>query len=419
MFVGSFASNIGTWMQNVVLLGFADELTSSATFVGLVILAQLGPTLLLSPFGGVLADAVDRRRVMVVSAGLQGLLSLALAAVAAQPDPSRTALVLCVLGIGIASSATAPSASASLPALVGHADLPGAVALNSAQMNASRVLGPALATLPFLHTPSVAFSVNAATYLFVIVAVSLAPFDGRPAPSPNRDGPWRRFVGGVAAARDDRVVRRALVTVSVLSAGSLSFIYQMKGFARTELGLGASEFPRLFGTFGLGAALGAMGVGTLLARVPRTLAVRLGLAAFAASLALFALARSPLVSYLSVAVTGFTYFVVITSLSTALQQAVAEEVRGRVMGLWMMGWAGLVPVGSFVAGLVIDRTGHPPVMLAGALVALGLAAYADIDPHAETPGAEVPGGTRRHLLAVRAGRSTPPPGAPDRPPGCP
>jgi len=411
VFSGSFASNIGTWMQNVVLLSFADELTSSATFVGLVTLAQLGPTLVLSPFGGVLADRFDRRRIMMVSAAFQGLLSLALAAVAHQPQPSRTALVLCVLGIGIASSATAPSATASLPALVGHEDLPGAVALNSAQMNASRVLGPVLATLPFLHTPWIAFAVNAATYLFVIVAVAVAPFDGRPAAAASTEGPWRRFLGGVEAARGDRVVRRVLVTVSVLSFGSLAFIYQMKGFARTELGIGAEGFPRLFGTFGLGAAIGAMSVGTLLAHLPRSAAVRAGLVGFAGSLSAFTLVRWPVGSYLAVALTGFTYFVVITSLSTALQQAVADRVRGRVMGLWMMGWAGLVPVGSFAAGLAIDEVGHTPVMLVGAAVALALAGYADI--------AAEGGDGHRHRVAVSPRRSTPRPGAPDRPPGSP
>ena len=342
VFAGSFASNIGTWMQNVVLISFADHLTGSATFVGVVTLAQLGPILILSPFGGVLADMANRRTVMMAAAAVQGCLSLALAVVAAQDSPSQTWLVLCVLGIGVASAANAPSATASLPALVGRDDLAGAVALNSAQMNASRVVGPVLALLPILNNPSTVFAVNAATYLFVIAAVAIAPFDGRPHASHHHARPWTRFTGGVRAARDDRVVRRVLVTVSVYSFFSLAFIYQMKGFARTELHLADRQFPLLFATFGIGAAIGAIVVGTVMAHLSRTLVVRGGLAGFAMSLAVFAELRSPGWAFPTVAICGFAYFLVITSLSTALQQAVVDEVRGRVMGLWMMGWAGLV-----------------------------------------------------------------------------
>jgi len=252
------------------------------------------------------------------------------------------------------------------------------VSLNSAQMNASRVFGPLLVLLPFFDSPSTVFAVNGLTYLFVIIAVGVAPFDGRPARRAEREGPWTRFVGGFTAARQDRIVRTCLVTVSVFSFWSLAFIYQMPGFARQELGIDRQQFPLLFGTFGFGAAIGAICVGTLLAHVPRTTAVRGGLAGFAAMLAVFALAPNQPTAFVAVALCGFAYFVVITSLSTALQQAVEESVRGRVMGLWMMGWAGLVPVGSLLAGVAIDRVGHVPVFLVGAAVAAALIPYASL-----------------------------------------
>ena len=369
-------------MQNVALISFADELTQrsgyhgpgASAFVGIVTFAQLGPILFLSPFGGVIADAINRRTLLAVSAALQAAFSLVLAAVAASAAPPWWSIVAVVAAIGIVGSANGPASQAMLPSLVGKLDLPGAVALNSAQMNASRVIGPLLAVTGWLQGPSHAFVFNAITYLFVIAAVLGVRLPAQVA-APSGEGPMERLRGGFDEARRNAVVGRALAIVSVYSLFSLVFIYQMKGFARTELHLPADRFYVLFGCFGLGAAAGAIAVGTGLALLPRHIVVRWGLATFALALGAYSLMDRPGPAYLLVAVTGFSYFVVITSLSTSVQESVSDAVRGRVMGLWMMAWAGLVPVGSMVAGLVIDRTGHRPVLLAGAAVAAVLAGY--------------------------------------------
>jgi len=114
--------------------------------------------------------------------------------------------------------------------------------------------------------------------------------------------------------------------------------------------------------------------------ISRPRLVRVGLMAFAASLAALALQHQVLPAMVAAFATGAAYFTVITALSTILQQRVADEVRGRVMGLWMMGWAGLVPLGSLVGGPVIDMVGLTPVFLFGAAVAVVLAAYARLTP---------------------------------------
>lgn len=377
VFLGAFASNIGTWMQNVALLAFSNSI-GGPQLVGVVTFAQLGPMLVLSPFGGVLADRLDRKRMMIGAAAVQMTLCIALAAVANRPRPPEALIVVIVLGIGIAAAANAPAAQATLPALVGRSDLGGAVALNSAQMNASRVLGPLLAVIPFLDDPSTVFMVNAATYLFVIAAVGLVDFDGSPPDNPDRRSPLQELAGGLRAARAHPVIGRALATVALYSLFSLVFIYQMPGFAHDDLGLPDSQFKLLFGTFGLGSAIGAIAVGTRLRAVDRTLLVRVALAGFAVALAAFASLRSPGLAYPLVAAVGFCYFVVITALSTAIQHEVTDHERGRVMGLWMMAWAGLVPVGSLVAGMLIPTTGHRPVLYGGAAVAAALIWLADL-----------------------------------------
>src|SRR6266700_4982717 len=101
---GTFASNIGTWMQNVLLGAFGYELTKSVTFVGILFFAQLGPLLFMSTLGGVLADVVDRRKLLIITQLEQLVLSIVLAGLAASGDPSRVALVVCVFAIGVGNS---------------------------------------------------------------------------------------------------------------------------------------------------------------------------------------------------------------------------------------------------------------------------------------------------------------------------
>jgi MFS family permease len=379
IFIGLFASNVGTWMQNFTLGALADDLTHKAWFIGLVTFAQLGPILLLSPFAGVLADAFDRKRLLITCTSAQAIFSVALAWVATSAHPSPASIVALVSVIGIAGACQAPAQAAILPALVGKEDLAGAVSLNSAQMNASRVVGPLAAGLLIgVQHPALIFLINAATYLFVIAAFALVPFDSKPTGA-SHEPPFQRLANGIRAAREDVVVSRVLVTVSLFSLCSLVFIYQLHPFSFRQLGGNEHTFTMLFSSFGLGAALGAIGVSTVLARFSRPRLTRIGLAGFAVSLGFLALQHHPWGAYIAAFFTGLCYFVVITALSTILQEQVDDAVRGRVMGLWMMGWAGLVPLGSLIGGRIIDAIGLPTVFVFGAGVALLLVLYARLD----------------------------------------
>lgn len=131
-------------MRTVVLGAYAYDLTGSSTYVGVLTFAQLGPLLLLSIPGGVVADLVDRRR-WLIGTHLQQLVFAGLLAVLVTRDPSPAALFWCVLAIGIGDALAAPAWGAALPTLVGREDLPGAIALNSVMINGSRVIGPAIA----------------------------------------------------------------------------------------------------------------------------------------------------------------------------------------------------------------------------------------------------------------------------------
>jgi MFS family permease len=380
VFFGAFASNIGTWMQNVVLGAYAYHLTRSSTFVGVIIFAQLGPALLLAMVGGLIADKVDRKKFLIVLSLEQLLFSLALAWVVRAPSPSHVVLVLAVVMVGVGSAMFGPAYSAILPGLVDRADLAGAISLNSAQMNASRVIGPVIGgVLYHLVGPAWVFAGNAATYLFVVAALMVVtlPLSPRPTQHASR---WRELTAGIATARDDPVVGRCLVTVFVFSLLALAFIGQMPVVAAHSLGIDpkSANYGVLYASFGTGALIGAISIGTVFAHSSKATIVRVSLLGYAAALTAFALLRDALPAYFVVAVVGAFYFAFITALNTALQARLSDAVRGRVMALWIMGFGGTVALGNLIIGPVVSAVGITAVLLFGAGVALLLAWYADV-----------------------------------------
>ncbi|AKL74181.1 arabinose efflux permease family protein [Actinobacteria bacterium IMCC26256] len=380
VWAGTFTSNIGTWMQNVLLGAWGWELTHSATYVGILYFAQLGPLLLLSVFGGVLADVLDRRRLLVITQLEQLVGSLVLAVLAMSENPPLSGIALCVLAIGIGNAFAAPSMGAIMPTLVPREDIPGSVSLQSVQMNLSRVIGPAIgAPLYAVFGAAPVFAINAATYLFAIVSLMVAKFP-RLSPHPPTERGLARLSSGFRIAWNDPLVKRILITLTIFSFFSLTFVGLMPAIAAQNFGIRpkSTAYGALYAVFGFGAAMGAISVGTILHGRSKERIVRFGLIAFALLLAIFACIRTPFWAFPAVCILGFAYFAVITALSTVLQSHLDNAVRGRVMALWIMAFGGTVPIGVLFGGWIENLIGITAVMLYGAVVALCLAYYSDL-----------------------------------------
>lgn len=377
---GTFASNVGTWMQNVLLGAYALQLTGDPGYVGILFFAQLGPLLFLGTLGGVLADVVDRRRLLVLMQLEQLIFSVLLAFIALSDNPSKVAIFFCVLAIGVGNAFSAPGLGAILPTLVPHEDLPGAVSLQSVQMNLSRVIGPAIgAPLFAAFGAATVFGINALTYGFAVVALVVANYPTRNE-QPMHERGFARLLSGFRIAAHDQLIRRVLVVLTAFSFFSLAFVGLMPVLANDNLGIGprTTQYGLLYATFGLGAALGAVSIGTLFAGYSKPRIVQIALGAFAVLLAIFALERGPATAFPTIFVLAFAYFCVITSLSTVLQQHLANSVRGRIMALWIMAFGGTVPIGVLIGGYAVGPLGITGVVLIGAAAAAVLAFYADL-----------------------------------------
>ncbi len=379
IWLGLFASNVGTWMQNFTLPAYIDDRTESAALVGLLVFMQLGPLLLLSIPAGVLADRFPRRALLVAMQGLQMVFTLVLAALVATDSPLWTVYVTqLVIGVGFALGA--PALQASVPLLVARQDLSGAVALNSVMINGSRVLGPSLAAVLSVIgvTISGLFVVNAATYLFLIAAIVLVRIPDVRGRHPERG--WRRLLSGINIVTRRRVLSRSLVTMALFSLLSLAYIGLFPSVARLNFGIDptGATYKWLYTVWGLGACAGALAVGTVLAAVDKRRLVVIGFLGFAVSLAAFALIDSPVPAFPVGFLLGFCYFLTATALITVVQHNVRDTERAVVMPLWFMAFGGTVPIGNLIFGPIIDAIGARPVMLGGAAVAVVLARYCDL-----------------------------------------
>ena len=374
---GILFSNIGTWMQNVLLGAYGYTLTKSALFVAILFFAQLGPMLFLAPVGGLLADDFDRRTVVIVTQIPQLLASVALAVIALSDAPSKVVIAVLVGVIGVFNALSGPATLASLPGAVPRADIDGAVSLTTVQMNLSRVVGPAIGAAVFaLTNASTVFALNSLTYLAVIGAFAVCRIAPREAVGEATF--TKRLLGGFALVRSDATVRRVLGSMVVFSLGCLPFIGLLPAISAERLGIDPKSvaYGVLYAAMAVGAVLGSLAVGSVFHAVRRTRLMAGGFWAFAGLMALLTVMQSPVAAYPLVLMLGFAYFTAVTALSNVLQRHLTEAVRGRVTALWMMSFGGTVPIGVLIFGSLANRVGLVPVMVCSAVVALGLALFA-------------------------------------------
>jgi MFS family permease len=380
LFVGTALSSVGTWMQNFTLPAYLDARTGSAGLVGLMVFVQLGPLLLLSIPAGILADRVDRTRLVVAMQATMLVMSVVLAVLVATDTPLWT-IFAAQLAIGVANTVNAPAFSASIPMLVSRADLPGAVSLNSAMINGSRIAGPALAALLAALGFSVAqlFLVNSATYLFLIVPLLLSVRLPQVATRATQHG-WRKLTTGIEVVRGRRVLARTISTMCLFSLVCLPYIGLFPSVARLNFGLDpeGGAYKLLYIVWGLGAFLGALAVGTWLAHRDTRRLIPFGLLLFAGCLGTFAVLSDWRVALPVAGALGFVYFMTATALASVMQRNLADHERGAAMPLWFMAFGGTVPLGNLVAGPIMDAVGARWVLGVGAVFAVALASWSNL-----------------------------------------
>jgi MFS family permease len=378
-FFGQGVSLIGTWMQSLALGWLVLELTNSPFAVGLNAGLRATGVLLFTLYAGVVADRVDKRRLIVLTQALQMVEALALALLVWTHLVAVWQVMVLAAFVGVVNAFDIPTRQSFIVELVGKEDLMNAIALNSSAFNAARVVGPAVAgALIGIAGVGLCFFLNGISYLAVIaglLAMRLPAFERRP-----RTGTtWTGFREVLVFLRQDRRVATLVILTAVLSVLGFPFLVMMPVFARDVLHVGAAGFGALTAAVGIGAMFGALAIAINTTRIRSAGRLLLaGGAAFGLLLVLFALSRSFVQSLLLLGLTGCAMIVSNALTNTMIQTLVPDELRGRVMGFYSFMFVGMSPLGAFQAGAVAERFGAPwAVGAGGALcaVAVVLAAW--------------------------------------------
>jgi MFS family permease len=356
---GQLVSLVGTWMQSVGQAWLVLELTNSPLRLGLISTLQFGPILLLSFVGGAVSDRFPKRRLLVATQSLLMLQAFCLAGLAWHGHVQYWHVAVLATLYGLANTVDMPTRQSFLTDLVGRADVMSAIALNSAVFNGARVIGPAVAGLLVARWgPAIAFLVNGASFLGVIVALLALRTEGAPRPRPG-GGLRSELAEGLRYATGTPRIALVLGLLLSMSLFVINFNVLVPLIARDVLGQGARGFGLLMTALGVGAVAGALTVATLgLVRPPLAMLVTAALALPGATLVL-ATARTFGLAAAVLAVIGFIQILFVTSCNTTLQVTAPDHLRGRVMGLYALVFAGMTPIGALLIGALAERFGPP------------------------------------------------------------
>lgn len=369
-FMGQLVSLVGTWMQ-ITAQGFlVFELTQSPAYLGYVGFAAGIPSILLMLFGGVIADRVPRRNLLILTQSTMMILAVILAVLTFSGVVQAWHIVLLALALGIANAFDAPAAQSFVLELVERKDLPNALALNATLFNLATVVGPTVAGLTYAAFGAAwCFTINAISFLAVILALSLMRLPAHEQPRRTQSA-FSQVKEGLRYALAHPTLRTLITVPAVAILFSTAYATLLPAWAVDVLGGNATTNGLLQSARGAGSLLGALMIAAVshLGRQGRWLTI--GTFVYPAMLLVFAAVRWMPLSLLVLAGVGWGGMLVYNMSNTLLQLHVSDEMRGRVMGISSMTMFGGMPLGSLWSGALAQVIGPPLTIVAGALIML-------------------------------------------------
>jgi MFS family permease len=393
---GQSVSLIGTWMQMTAQSWVVLTLSHSSTVLGVIVALQTLPVLLLCPYGGVIADRVDKRRLMIVLQTMMGLQALAMGLLSVFGVIQVWEIGILAALLGFNNAFENPARQSFMSEMVGPEHVRNAVSLNSVMVNVARSVGPAVAGIMLATVgDGVCFLINAAS--FVGVVFSLTTMDTsqlKPTPpAPRAKGQLRE---GLAYVRRTPALLVPLVMMAI--AGCLTYEFQvtLPVMASKGLNAGSTGFGFMTAMMGVGAVVGGLFVAGRGKTGLRPLVLASG--GFAVAMTMAALAPSLGVELVAMALVGAAMVSFMSTGNSTLQLTSAPDMRGRVMSLWFVAFQGSTPIGGPLVGIAMGALGARSGLGIGA-VAIGvvgliglaaLRAHSPATPRAETGGASEP-----------------------------
>ena len=355
-YIGSIAAQVGFWFSHISYQALMSDLTKDELWVSLLFVVTFLPVLFFGPLGGLLADRLDRKRLLLSAYAALILVSAIQVFLVAVNAISPGILLLTSFLIGLVMAVLSPVVQAVTANTVPQEDLASAISLQAMSSNASRVLGPALcAPIVSANLYEISwslYSLGVALALVIAAGITLLPYELESETVPVTQS----LLDGIMHARGKQEAWRALLLVGFMSVFGVSHVALTPSFTENSLGKPSSYFAWLGAATGLGALVGALAAGSFTNKS----SLKRG-SVFAVPYCFLLLGFSRVTNFevaivLQVLV-GFFYIASFTTLQVVIQELVDEEFRGRVMSLFNIAWAGLVPIGTLLMGLLASSSG--------------------------------------------------------------
>jgi MFS family permease len=368
VWIGAFTSTTGTWMQTVAQAWVVYSLTGSALLLGFDAFLSTGPMLIFSLFGGVIADRMERRKIMLASQYLQMTFAFVLAFLLWTNTVKIWHIFLLSFLTGSAQSFSGPAYASLLPLLVKREDVPNAIAMNSMQFNLARVIGPVVGGLALTAWGAAAcFALNGFSFIAVIIAYLIIR-----TPIIRGSGETKGIMAEMHEGFAFVIGRRTLLLLTFLSfAGTflgMPIVTFLPVVSKVIFAAGAKAYTYLLSAYGVGSVVGALLVAAT-GHVPNKgrLALMLQLT-FATLLVAFALSRIFPASIFIAFGAGLCIVGVISLYSSLVQLATSDSMRGRVMSIFMLAFRGGMPLGNLLAGFIAQRWSITTALLINGVV---------------------------------------------------
>jgi MFS family permease len=370
-FFGQVISNTGTWMQRVAQAWLVLSLTHSPVAVGILALCQFMPFTLFSLVAGVVVDRLDARRTVIATQFSQMVLASAIAVVALAGVAEAWHVYVIAALMGTVQVLDAPSRQSLTFRMVGPAELPNAISLNSGLFNGARIFGPAVGGVLIAAVGAgVCFAVNAASYVAVLAGLlMMRPEEFHPVKRHERPRILTGLKEGIRFARADEQIWLMLSLVFVMSTFCLNFNVLLPVLAKQTLHQGPEVFGLLSAVFGVGALIGAL-VSAHMSRATVSTTVA-GSAGFALCELLLAPVRTTAVAVILLFLGGICFTTWSASSNFLVQLASPDHLRGRVIGLYFFAFAGTGALGGIMAGALTAVGGTELAFAVAGIVGLG------------------------------------------------
>jgi len=372
-FVGQLVSLFGTWMQITAQGYLVFQLTNSPVYLGYVAFASGLPAWLFTLYGGVIADRMSRRALLVITQTAMLVLAFILAALAFAGRVQPWHIVVLAFLLGIANAFDAPARQAFVLEMVERQDLTNAIALNATMFNAATAVGPAAAGITYAaFGPAWCFTLNGLSFIAVIVALLMMRLKLQAAPA-RRSTAAGDLIEGLRYLIGHRMIRALIGLVGLISLFGMSFVTLLPAWAVTVMHGDAATLGWLQSGRGVGALFGALYLASLGRINFKGRLLMIGVLSFPVMLVGFALERRLPLSLLFLVVAGATMILALNLANAIVQTLVSDELRGRVMGIYSLVFFGFMPIGGFLAGAVAASIGEQLTIILSAVILFAVA----------------------------------------------